>query len=88
MSNTAQNTAAQIETTITITVTLKSENLGDLECISGIRDADGEPVAGEFCAPGSNVCVVTFADDAAGTVEDRITDALEADNNVVEYVSE
>ena len=85
MSNTTNQTAAQIETTIT--VTLKSENLGDFEYLEGIRDARGARLVGSFGETGSNVCVVTFADDAAGTVEDRLTDALEADNNVVEYVS-
>lgn len=68
--------------TKTVTIKLRDVNDGDLECISGMQDAEGETITTEF---DGNVATTLFADDDEGSVWDRIAEALDGDDNVVSY---
>lgn len=66
----------------TLTVTLKTENEGDLCAVAESRDAERETISIVFDGVAATA---TFADDSDGSIESMIGDLLDADDNVVSY---
>lgn len=66
----------------TVVIKLRDVNDHDLWYISGMKDAEGEPITAHF---DGILATTTFADDVDGSVWDRVAEALDADNNVVSY---